>query len=173
MALSVDGEDRVEREIQQPDSVRFPAFRSHSQQRTGRYRVISQQQPAPDARDRRILLIEDDRFIADMYRMRLESDGWTVDVAGDGEAGFRQALADPPALILLDILLPRLDGIEVLRRLRANPGTSEVPVLIVSNASGLSGRESEARELGVVDWLVKANTTPARLADRVTRILGN
>ena len=173
MALSFDSEDRVEGEIQQPDSLRLAPFRSHSQQRTGRYQVISQQQPAPDARDRRILLIEDDRFIADMYRMRLESDGWTVDVAGDGEAGFRQALADPPALILLDILLPRLDGIEVLRRLRANPGTSEVPVLIVSNASGLSGRESEARELGVVDWLVKANTTPARLADLVTRILGN
>ena len=168
MALSFDGEDRIEGEIQQPDSLGLATFRSHSQQRTGRYRAISQQQPAPDARDRRILFIEDDRFIADMYRMRLESDGWTVDVAG-----FRQALANPPALILLDILLPRLDGIEVLRRLRANPGTSEVPVLIVSNASGLSGRESEARELGVVDWLVKANTTPARLADRVTRILGN
>ena len=173
MALSFNSEDRIEGEIQQPDSLGLAPFRSHSQQRTGRYRVISQQQPAPDARDRRILFIEDDRFIADMYRMRLESDGWSVDVAGDGEAGFRQALADPPALILLDILLPRLDGIEVLRRLRANPGTSEVPVLIVSNASGLSGRESEARELGVVDWLVKANTTPARLADRVTRILGN
>jgi len=84
----------------------------------------------------------------------------------------RQAIADPPALILLDILLPRLDGIEVLRRLRANESTQNVPVLIVSNAAGLSGREADARSLGIVDWLVKANTTPAKLADRVTRILG-
>src|SRR5438105_5323504 len=151
MALSVDGEDRVEREIQQPDSVRFPAFRSHSQQRTGTYRAISQQQqqPAPDARSRRILFIEDDRFIADMYRMRLESDGWMVDVAGDGEAGFRQALADPPALILLDILLPRLHANEVVPDLRRNLGPSKGPVLIGPNATGLPGGEREPLEPGL------------------------
>ena len=77
------------------------------------------------------LFIEDDHFIADMYRIRLESDGWQVDVAADGEAGLRQALADPPALVLLDILLPRLDGIEVLRGLRESESTRDVPVLIV------------------------------------------
>src|SRR2546421_5073767 len=131
MALSFDGEDRIEGEIQQPDSLGLATFRSHAQQRTGRYRAISQQQPAPDARDRRILFIEDDRFIADMYRMRLESDGWTVDVAGDGEAGFRQAPGDPPPLILLHILLPRPDGIQGLRRPRGNPRASEGAGLIV------------------------------------------
>src|SRR5438067_10978322 len=115
MALSFDGEDRIEGEIQQPDSLGLATFRSHSQQRTGRYRAISRQQPAPDARDRRILFIEDDRFIAHMYRMRLESDGWTVDVAGHGEAGFRQALADRPAPILLDLPLPRLHAIHAPR----------------------------------------------------------
>src|SRR5438105_11047273 len=129
MALSFDGEDRIEGEIQQPDSLGLATFRSHSQQRTGRYRAISQQQPAPDARDRRILFIEDDRFIADMYRMRLESDGWTVDVAGDGEAGFRQALADPPALILLDILLSRSAASRVCGAFGPNLGTTRWLVL--------------------------------------------
>ena len=106
-----------------------------------------------------------------MYRLGLEAGGWAVDVANDGESGLSQALADPPALILLDLLLPRMDGFEVLRRLRSNAGTQVIPVLVVSNASGLGGREEEARKMGIVDWMVKANTTPATLASRVGRIL--
>jgi CheY-like chemotaxis protein len=109
-----------------------------------------------------------------MYRMGLEMGGeWSVDVARDGAEGLRRAIADPPSLILLDLLLPRMDGFEVLRRLRANESTRSTPVLIVSNASGLGGREDEARKLGIVDWMVKANTTPAALTSRVRRILGS
>jgi CheY-like chemotaxis protein len=59
----------------------------------------------------------------------------------------------------------------VLRRLRSNASTRDVPVLVVSNASGLGGRDEEARRLGIVDWMVKANTTPATLVSRVGRIL--
>lgn len=106
-----------------------------------------------------------------MYRLGLEAGGWRVEVAHDGESGLSQAVADPPALILLDLLLPRMDGFEVLRRLRDSAGTREVPVLIVSNASGLGGREAEARSMGIVDWMVKANTTPSALVSRVRRIL--
>jgi DNA-binding response OmpR family regulator len=105
--------------------------------------------------------------------MKLESEGWNVELAYDGEDGLRRALADPPALVLLDLLLPRMDGIEVLRQIRAADETRAVPVLILSNALGLSGRESEARNLGIVDWVVKANTTPAALSTRVARILGD
>jgi len=126
---------------------------------------------ARDQRPKRILFIEDDRFISDMYRLGLEAGGWRVDVAHDGESGLGQALLDPPALILLDLLLPRMDGFEVLRRLRSNASTIDVPVLVVSNASGLGGREEEARRLGIVDWMVKANTTPATLVRRVGTVL--
>jgi len=105
--------------------------------------------------------------------MKLESEGWSVDVAADGESGVRQALANPPDLVLLDVLLPRLDGIEVLRLLRADHGTRTVPVLILSNAVGIGGREEEARALGIVDWVVKANITPSSLATRVARILAD
>ena len=93
--------------------------------------------------------------------MKLESEGWNVEVASDGEAGLRRALEDPPSLVLLDLLLPRMDGIEVLRQIRGAADTRTVPVLILSNALGISGREREARALGIVDWVVKANTTPA------------
>jgi len=108
-----------------------------------------------------------------MYRLKLESEGWNVEVASDGEAGLRRALEEPPSLILLDLLLPRMDGIEVLRQIRDAAETRNVPVLILSNALGISGREQEARALGIVDWVVKANTTPAALSSRVARILGD
>lgn len=165
-----DREDRIEGQVQQLGRLVFPPFGSHLHKPTGRAAarwVPRGKTPAAQ----RILFIEDDRFIADMYRMGLEVGGWQVDVAHDGEEGLRRALADPPALVLLDLLLPRMDGFEVLRKLRDNQLTHGIPVLIISNASGLGGREEEARSLGIVDWMVKANTTPAALATRVKRIL--
>lgn len=171
MSTRFDRENRIKGEVEQLGRLVFPAFVSHQPKRTGRYAVYA---GAPEARvdpGKRILFVEDDRFIADMYRIGLEVGGWEVDVAYDGEEGLRQALEDPPALVLLDLLLPRMDGMDVLRRLREDPRTRHVPVLIVSNASGLGGRDEEAHRLGIEDWMVKANTTPAALAKRVERIL--
>ncbi len=119
----------------------------------------------------RLLLIEDDAVIAAMYRLKLENLGWQVEVAYDGESGLSSALAEAPALILLDIGLPKLDGLGVLRALRASEATRDVPVLVVSNSVGLPRRELEARKLGIEDWLVKAKTTPAGLAERVRAVL--
>ena len=157
MSVRFNREHRVKTEVEQPGRLVFLSLGIHVQNIT--------------ARHKRILFIEDDRFIADMYRLGLEAGGWPVDVAHDGESGVSQALADPPALILLDLLLPRMDGFEVLRRIRSNASTKDIPVLVVSNASGLGGREAEARKLGIVDWMVKANTTPATLVRRVERVL--
>jgi CheY-like chemotaxis protein len=172
MRARFDREDRVEREVEQHSRLVFPPFRSHYLQPTGHYwGPVGDRRPEAQGSPR-ILFIEDDRFIADMYRLGLEESGWSVEIAHDGLEGLNRAMEDPPALILLDLLLPRMDGFEVLRQLRANERTRATPVLIVSNASGLGGREEETRSLGIVDWLVKANTTPAALISRVSRILG-
>ncbi|HLZ94535.1 MAG TPA: response regulator [Candidatus Dormibacteraeota bacterium] len=174
MALRINGEDRVVSQIQKVGGFRTPpVFDPHSPKRTRGDSTFSAGDPAPQAHSRRILFIEDDRFIADMYRMKLEAEGWNVDVVVDGEAGLRRALEDPPSLVLLDMLLPRMDGLEVLRRIRADERTRDVPVMILSNALGLSGREQDARGLGIVDWVVKANTTPAQLSTRVAKILAH
>ena len=170
MALQLDSKNRVIGEVQQAGGLGFPPPDSHSRRPA---RAHEAPERTPRAQARRILFIEDDRLIADMYRMKLESEGWSVDVAADGESGVRHALANPPDLVLLDVLLPRLDGIEVLRLLRADHGTRTVPVLILSNAVGIGGREEEARALGIVDWVVKANITPSSLATRVARILAD
>jgi CheY-like chemotaxis protein len=173
MAVGINGKDGVEREVQQSGRFGAPPFDAHSGKRTRAQSGFPAGGPGPQAQSGRILFIEDDRFIAEMYRMKLESEGWSIELAYDGEDGLRRALAEPPALVLLDLLLPRMDGIEVLRQMRAADETRAVPVLILSNALGLSGRESEARNLGIVDWVVKANTTPAALSTRVARILGD
>ena len=173
MSTRFSHEHRVKSEVDQLGRLVFPPFGSHLDKTTGRHAGLAGQPLGRDQLSRRILFIEDDRFIADMYRLGLGTGGWPVEVAHDGESGLSQALADPPALILLDLLLPRMDGFEVLRRLRANASTRDIPVLIVSNASGLGGREDEARKLGIVDWMVKANTTPATLVSRVGKILAS
>jgi DNA-binding response OmpR family regulator len=171
MTLRFDRENGVVGEFEQARSVVFPPFGAGSLVSAPRHSASSQ--TSPSARARRILFIEDDRLISDMYRMKLESEGFIVEVAQDGESGARMATANPPDLILLDILLPRLDGIEVLRLLRADRSTRGIPVLILSNAVGLGGREEEARSLGIVDWVIKANVTPSGLVTRVSRILAN
>jgi DNA-binding response OmpR family regulator len=171
MALHIDREDRVVGQVEQAGGLGFPPFEPHPGA-VRRHRSTAAR-PSPEPQPRRILFIEDDRLIADMYRMKLEGEGFNVEVAYDGEAGARMAMDSPPDLILLDVLLPRLDGIEVLRLLRSERATRNTPVLILSNAVGLGGREEEARSLGIVDWVVKANVTPSGLVTRVSRILAN
>ncbi len=149
----------------------FPPVEPH--RLTGKPSRWGSSSPRPRAQARRILFIEDDRLIADMYRMKLEAEGFIVELAHDGASGARKAIADPPDLVLLDVLLPELDGIEVLRLLRAEQRTQQTPVLILSNVLDHGGREEEARSLGVVDWVIKANMTPSGLVTVVSRILLN
>lgn len=119
----------------------------------------------------RVLLIEDDAAAAEMYRLRLSLDGYTVLIAPDGEAGLRQAAEARPDLIYLDLRLPKLDGFTVLERLRADPATAWIPVIILSNFAEPELRERGLR-LGALEFLVKADTPPAALSDRVTRLSG-
>jgi DNA-binding response OmpR family regulator len=116
----------------------------------------------------KVLLIEDDKAAAEMYRVRLVSDGYTVIHAEDGEQGLSLAGAETPDFIYLDIRLPRIDGFEVLARLRANPLTAMIPVIILSNFGEPEFRE-RGLKLGALEFLVKADTTPARLSDAVER----
>jgi CheY-like chemotaxis protein len=121
--------------------------------------------------DIRVLFVEDDSSIAQMYRLKLELDGYRVDVAGDGEVALEMARSSLPDIIFLDIRLPKLDGLEVLQALRADPKTSTVPVVILSSHSEKDLVERGAK-LGVLDHLIKSKTTPAQLAGAVARWLG-
>ena len=116
--------------------------------------------------DVRVLFVEDDAAVAQMYKLKLELDGYRVEVAGDGEIALQMARASMPDLIFLDIRLPKLGGLEVLEALRADPHTSTVPVVILSSNSEGELVERGAR-LGALDHLIKSKTSPAQLADGV------
>ena len=117
-----------------------------------------------------MLFVEDDRSVAQMYKLKLELDGYRVDVASDGEMAVEMARRDLPDIIFLDIRLPKLDGIGVLKALRSNPKTKEVRVVILSNYNPRELGERLAK-LGVLDHLIKTETTPARLASGLERWL--
>jgi two-component system phosphate regulon response regulator PhoB len=119
---------------------------------------------------RRVLLVEDDRFLRRAAEASLRQRGFTVTAAGDGEEALRQVRAEAPDLILLDLLMPKVTGIEVLRALRAEEATKTIRVLILSNSSREQDLE-ELEELGVTDYLVKANLSLQELGDRVARLL--
>jgi two-component system cell cycle response regulator len=119
--------------------------------------------------DIKVLLIEDDSAAAEMYRLRLVADGYTVVVAEDGEQGLEMAGAELPDFIYLDIRLPKIDGFEVLERLRADPETAGIPVIILSNFGEPEFRE-RGLKLGALEFLVKSDTTPSNLSETVERV---
>jgi CheY-like chemotaxis protein len=119
---------------------------------------------APD--DVRILFVEDDALVAQMYRLKLELDGYSVEIAGDGVAAIEKARSMRPDIIFLDIRLPKLDGLTVLERLRADPVTEHTPVVILSNWNEKELVERGVK-LGALDHMIKSQTTPARLSQRL------
>jgi DNA-binding response OmpR family regulator len=117
---------------------------------------------APDE-EVKVLFIEDDPAVAEMYKLKLELDGYTVTVAKDGEEGLQIATDSPPDIIFLDTRLPKMDGFAVLERLRSTERTAEVPVIILSNY-GERELVDRGLKLGALEYLIKSQTTPANLS---------
>jgi two-component system phosphate regulon response regulator PhoB len=114
----------------------------------------------------RVLLIEDDGALAQMYRVKLERDGYTVWVAGDSEHAQRMIAERLPDLIFLDIRLPKMDGLAFLEELRRSEATRNIPVVIVSNYSE-EELVSRGLQLGALQYLIKSQTTPGQLSSGV------
>jgi CheY-like chemotaxis protein len=119
---------------------------------------------------RRILLVEDDRFLRRACEISLRQRGFVVATAADGEEALRKVRAEPPDLILLDLLMPKMTGTEVLKALRAEEATREIRVLILSNSSREQVVE-EIKALGVSGYFVKADLSLQELGDMVARLL--
>jgi CheY-like chemotaxis protein len=121
---------------------------------------------------KQILVVEDDRFLRRACAASLRQRGWTVLTAADGEEALAMTRTEAIDLILLDMLMPKVHGLEVMRRLKAEEKTRAIPVLILSNSS-LEQDVQEVMRLGAVGYLVKANLSLQELGDRVAQLLGD
>lgn len=118
----------------------------------------------------RLLLVDDDVDVATMYEMHLAAHGFQVITAHSGMEAISRAGSEAPDLIYLDLGLPEMHGFDVLRQLRAEPATTQIPVVILTNFSEPELVE-RGRALGANDYLVKAHTPPAALAEATRRLL--
>ena len=126
-----------------------------------------------EGQNKKILLVEDDKNIREMYQMKLEMEGYEVITADDGKDALELIKKEKLDLVLLDILLPKKDGFEVLEEVRQSKDEKikNIPIIIVSNLSHFDDQQ-EAKKFAVFDYLVKAKVTPQEMVDKVNEALG-
>lgn len=118
----------------------------------------------------KILIVEDDGFLSKMYAKKFQVAGFEVEVAHDGVEGFSKAKSFKPDLILMDILMPKQNGIETLDKLKADPETKHIPVIMSTNLSTTDDAET-AKKKGAVKYVVKSEVTPAELVTIASGVL--
>ena len=118
----------------------------------------------------KILLVEDDETLVEMYIMKFKEENLNLLVAKEGEAGLALAQKELPGLILLDIMMPKMDGFAVLTALKKSEKTKEIPVLMLSNL-GQEADIAKGKALGAADYIVKSSMTPAELVAKIRTYL--
>ncbi len=119
---------------------------------------------------KKILIVEDDKFLRELIVRKLANEGYEVVEAVDGEQGVQKVKETKPDLVLLDLILPGIDGFEVLARKKEDPFVASIPVIVLSN---LGQKEDVDRglELGATDYLIKAHFTPGEIIEKVRNII--
>src|SRR6185503_14388257 len=115
-------------------------------------------------------IVEDDQLVASAYKKRFQEAGFAVEWAPDGLEGIKMVTAVLPDVVLLDLLMPRLDGIEVLKYIRGHAELKHLPVVVFSN-SYMTNLVENAWRAGADQCLMKASTTPAQLFDAVDKAI--
>ena len=118
----------------------------------------------------KIVLIEDDKMIAEMYVLKFQDEGFDVTAAEDGKTGIDLVKEKKPDIILLDIILPKMDGFSVLKSLKSDESVKNIPVILLTNL-GQDGDVRKGLDLGAIDYLIKANYTPAQVVDKVKSLI--
>ena len=116
------------------------------------------------------MIVEDDPLLTKVYSTRLKADGHQVLTASDGEKGLALAKKELPQVILLDIMMPKVSGLEVLGSLKKTPQTAEIPVLVYSNL-GKEEKIAEAKKLGAAEFITKADFTPQQVVGKIEEYL--
>jgi len=142
--------------------------------------AVSQQTPQAPAQEQdttngpkagaTVLLIEDDPLLTKMYKAKFTTEGFNVLIAGDGEEGLKFSLENNPDIILLDIMMPKLSGLDLLSKLREDPRGKDVPVIVLTNLTQQKEAQ-KALDLGAKEFMVKANLTPSQVVEKIKKYL--
>lgn len=118
----------------------------------------------------KLLIIEDEQMLAEMYATKFSMEGFAVTQAHDGAAGLAKAREILPHVILLDIIMPKLDGFTVLKELKSDAATKSIPVILLTNL-GQDDDIRKGKKLGADDYFVKANHSPQEIVEKVRAVL--
>ncbi|MFA6422902.1 MAG: response regulator [Patescibacteria group bacterium] len=118
----------------------------------------------------KIMLVEDDKILQEMYNARLEAESFEVKVAENGREAINQLKDWHPDLILLDIMMPEMNGMEVLHYLKSEPKTEKIPVFILT-ALGQSKDREAGLKAGADDYIVKSDLMPKEVVEKINQVL--
>lgn len=118
----------------------------------------------------KILIVEDDPLMSRMYGKIFTFEKYEVEMAADGEEGFEKAKSTKPTIMLLDIMMPKMNGLQVLEKLKLDPDTKAIPVIMLTNLAGQQDAET-ALSKGAVKYIIKSEHEPKEVANMVKEIL--
>jgi len=117
-----------------------------------------------------ILLVEDDAFVSDIYQTKISSEGFDMMVAENGLEAIKRLEEKIPDLILLDIIMPYMDGIDTLKKIKAEEKWKKIPIILLTNLSE-KDKIKEALGIGATDYLIKSHFTPSEVISKVNMVL--
>lgn len=118
----------------------------------------------------KILIVEDDPFLSKMYSKKLQVEGYEVEVAKDGEEGLAKLKSFLPDLALMDLMLPKLNGLEAIERAKADPKIQNIPILVLSNLSATIDTETAVKK-GAAGYLIKSEYTPSQIISKIKELI--
>ena len=118
----------------------------------------------------KVLLVEDDDFLSGMYLVKFNNENFKTIIAEDGLSGIEMAKEKLPDIILLDLMLPKMNGLDVLKKLKADKVTKNIPVVILSNLNK-KDKIKKGMMLGAKDYLIKAHLIPAEVVDKIKKYI--
>ena len=120
---------------------------------------------------KKILLVEDEEIMISLLQKKLTKEGYEISVARDGEEGLKAMREVRPDLVLLDIIMPKMGGFEVMEEMGKDKNLKDIPVIVISN-SGQPVELDKAQKLGAKDWLIKTEFDPQEVLGKVVKQIG-
>ncbi len=120
---------------------------------------------------KRILIVEDEEIITSLLQKKLAKEGYEISIAREGETGLKMMREEKPDLVLLDIIMPKMGGLEVMEEMAKDRRIKGIPVIVISN-SGQPVEIDRAQKLGAKDWLIKTEFDPQEVIDKVVKQIG-